>query len=153
MTFSFKLNGHLVLVELRSISPYVSSSCARRLGLLSSGVVVDGAISVSIGNNWATCIVSLRCSPTECGDVDVVLGWDWYGHLKELCTATGTTFPTELQRSMPPAPVYSFYGGGGSFQVFAPVRKFVLFARFGISECHASPQLLMEPVSAWVQWG
>ena len=97
MTFLFKLNGHLALTEIRSISrSYVSLSCIRRLGLIWSGEVIEGAVSVNIGNSWAMCIVSLLSSPSECGDLDMVLGRDWYGHLKELCTATETTFPMEL---------------------------------------------------------
>ena len=70
----FKLNGHLVLTEIRSISPsYVSLSCIHRLGLLSSREVVEGAVSVNIGNSWATCVVSLLSSSSECSNLDMVL--------------------------------------------------------------------------------
>ena len=70
----FKLNGHLVLTEIRSISPsYVSLSCIRRLGLLSSREVVEGAVSVNIGNSWATFVVSLLSSSSECSNLDIVL--------------------------------------------------------------------------------
>jgi len=97
MLFSFKLNGYLVLTEVRSISrSYVSPSCLRRLGLLSSSLVVDGAVSVNVGNSWDTCIVSLLSSSSECRNLDMVLGRDWYGQLRELCSATETVLPLEL---------------------------------------------------------
>ena len=94
---SFQTNGHLVLMDIWLIPhSYISFLCIHHLGLVSSGVVVDGAVSVNIRNSWATCIVSLLSSPSECVNLDTVLSWDWHGHLKGLCTVTGTSFSMEL---------------------------------------------------------
>ena len=49
MTFSFKLDGHLVSVNVRPEShSYISTLCARRLGLPIVAGAFNGAVSVKI---------------------------------------------------------------------------------------------------------
>ena len=96
MSFSFKLDGHLVSVDVRPEShSYISTLCARRLGLPIVAGAFNGAVSVKIRDSWSTCIISLLLSGTL-QDFDVTLGCDWQGLLKELCTITNTFFPPEV---------------------------------------------------------
>ena len=96
MTFSFKLNGQLVSVDVRPDShSYVSTSCVSHLGLLVVAGAITSAVSVNVRDSWSTCVISLLSSGTL-QDFDVMLGWDWQGQLKELCSVTETFFPPEL---------------------------------------------------------
>ena len=96
MSFSFKLDGSPVSSDVWSRSrSCVSISCVQRLGLSFSGGSANVAVSVKIGDSWATCIVSLLTSH-EHQETDVVLGGDWQAQMKDLCSATGIVFPVAL---------------------------------------------------------
>ena len=96
MSFSFKLDGSPVSSEVSSSSlSRVSFNCVRRLGLSLSGGSANVAVSVKIGDSWATCIISLLTSH-EHQETDVVLGGDWQAQMKDLCSATGFVFPVAL---------------------------------------------------------
>jgi len=59
MSFCFKLDGSPASAEVLSGSrSYLSTACANRLGLSFSGGSMDVAVSVKIGDSWATCVVS-----------------------------------------------------------------------------------------------
>lgn len=108
MSFCFELEGSPVSAEL-SCGPrsYVSVACLNRLGLSFSGECADLAVSVKIGDSWPTCVMSLLVSG-EHQEFDLVLGGDWKGLMKELCSATGVIFPVALQRSIVHGPIPAF---------------------------------------------
>jgi len=96
MSFCFKLEGSPASAEVSSGShSYLSTACANRLGLSFSGGSVDIAVSVKIGDSWATCVVSLLVLD-EHQEIDMVLGGDWQGLVKDLCSATGFIYPVAL---------------------------------------------------------
>jgi len=96
MTFSFKLDGHLVSVDVQSEShSYISTFCVGHLGLPIVAGAFNGAVSVKIQDSWSMCIISLLSLETL-QDFDITLGCDWQGQLRELCANTSTFFPPEL---------------------------------------------------------
>ena len=100
MSFCFKLEGSPASAEVSSGShSYLSTACANRLGLSFSGGSVDIAVSVKIGDSWATCVVSLLVLD-EHQEIDMMLGGDWQGLVKDLCSATGFIYPVIRVKSI-----------------------------------------------------